>query len=252
MRDFSDLFKKPKTTNPIRTTTREFVKGLPPTKKTRIAKDLRRAMAWDYFCQGWEVPDIAREMDLANQTIRTYLKQSRDIVRPLMQQDAIDDLAQFASEQKIIMKKAFQRIAKIENIEDMWIERVFGKKDEEEEDPFWNTAPKDGEIKKRRPQQTQSEIPLKQESVAALLDTAAKASMNVAKAKGLITNKVDVNVQIDRMGDQALIIALREGGIDPSILGIEMGDTVEGEFEESDDPIEEEYEEEEYEEEVEE
>lgn len=224
MRDFSNRFKRPRTTSLIKTTSHDFAIGLPDHKKNKASREIRRGKVWELSLQGNSPTEIATLLGYSVATIHEDLKKSREMVRPLLIQDSIDHVTQYISEQQLIMKKAFERIEKIEHIEDLWVERTFGGEDRAEE--AWWEGPPEGDLKTRKPRDNNrgGNIPfsLKQESVSPLLAEAAKASTNMASVKGVKNsgNNVNVNVSIDMMTDAALLIALKNANVDPANLGL--------------------------------
>jgi len=222
MRDFSNKFKRPKKSALIKTTNRTFAVGLPESKKTRAAREIRRSKIWDMFLTGHSITDIAKEVNCSTQTVNADIKKSRDLVRPLLIQDSIDHLAQFVSQKEMIMRMAKERIDRVYEIEDMMVEAAFGQ--QEQKDDWFEQAPEvDGKGRpKKRQQNDATMINLKLESVAPLLGEMSKAASDIAAAKGIKGTGKDtnINIAIDMMTDDALIKALKDAGIEPKELGI--------------------------------
>lgn len=227
MRDFSDTFKKDKSRPLLDTKNRQFTLGIPPKRKTREAREIRRSKVWDMFLDGMDIADIASRMGIHYSTVHNDIKRSKDIVYPLLVQDAKDHVSQYISEQRRIMSKAFSRIERLQEIEDLWVNETFNQ-EKELEDDWWEEDPvSSGVTKKKRKQQT-IPISLKQEGMAPLLEVAAKASTRIAEVKGIKSSGVNVNITIDMMSDEALLAELARANIDPKLLGIGDEELIEG------------------------
>lgn len=187
----------------------------------RIGRDKRRLKVWELHLKGYSASRISEEMHLAKTTVESDIAKSYAIARPEIVQSTTDHLAKYIAQQELIIATGFEMLERIDAIEDMWVEKVFGPQPEEveAEDDFFD----DGGPRYKPRGIDYGRVQVKNDR-SSILGEIARASTAIAKAKGLLSEKITISY--DMMTEEQLTLQAEKLGIDLVALGIRKAEII--------------------------